>query len=507
MASDLIVQSRAGLVRGVRNDGMRVWRGIPYARPPLGDLRHRFPLAPPPWSGVRDATETPARAMQSDPVGALVPPGEELPPCSEDCLYLNVSAPEEPAPVGGYPVLVWFHGGGYMRGWSNGAPVRDGATFVRRGIVVVTVNYRLGALGFLALQDLLGADAAEGGSAGLADQVAALRWVAENIAAFDGDPGQVTIYGISAGGKSITNLLGSPLTAGLITRAICSSGGEYVATPAQAASVRRRLLEALGLSDDSAGKVRDVPASELLAAQESLARPGTLTWVWRPCLGGAALPIGPIEAVGRGAAAGVPLLVGNNGNEGLSYQALEPTVAAESPRVLREMFGATDAAAILEGYAAAYPDLDEAAVNLLVFGDERYAISTHHLANAQAAHAPVWRYRMDSSPPDVPAESGGGHGLDGQMIWRADDFAGLDEPRARLSLAMAEAWAGFVRTGQPGAVEGAPGSWSRYRPDEQSTMILDPHPHLERAPRQQVLVLWEGRSWQPSTWWQVEGIS
>ena len=513
MAADEVVRTGAGYVRGLRRDGLRLWRGIPYASPPLGDLRHRPPLPPEPWSGVRDATETPPRAWQADPpdpAGPALsePPLEEPPPCSEDCLYLNVSAPEEPPPGGGYPVLVWIHGGGYLRGWGNQAPAGDGATFVRRGIVVVTVNYRLGAFGFLDLEDLFGPDeASDGRSAGLLDQVAALRWVNTNIAAFGGDPRQVTVYGVSAGGKSVVNLLGSPLAAGLVTRAICSSGGDYVATPPQSASVRRRLLEALGLSDDQAVKVRQVPASDLLAAQESLVAPGTGTWVWRPGTGGSALPEHPLEAIARGAARGVPLLVGNNGNEAFNFASAGPAIAGEARRVLRGYFGAAEASAMLDGYAAAYPDRDETAIGVLVMGDERYAIPTHRLANAQAAHAPVWRYRMDSSPPDTPVESAGAHGLDGQMTWRADEFGSLDDPRATVCVAMADAWAGFVRTGEPTGVEEAFGSWARYTPEEQTTMILGPDPHPERAPRAGVHALWEGRTWQPSTWWHIEGIS
>ena len=202
-----VAQTRYGQVRGAEiADGILGWRGIPYARPPIGALRFRPPEPPEPWSGVRDAFEYGNRSPQ----GELGPPAPDAPPTSEDCLYLNVTG--RPGATG-RPVLFWLHGGGYEMGDATQA-AGDGVAFARsHALVVVTVNYRLGALGFL---DVPGERPT--GAAGLHDQIAALRWTRENIAAFGGDPDQITVYGLSAGGKSVTNLLASPLATGLIAR-------------------------------------------------------------------------------------------------------------------------------------------------------------------------------------------------------------------------------------------------------------------------------------------------
>ena len=505
MRAGLVVETRSGRVCGADAGGLRVWRGIPYAQPPVGALRHRPPEPVEAWSGVRAADAVPPRAMQADVASPLLGGLAGQPECAEDCLYLNVAVSDEPPPPGGYPVLLWIHGGGYLRGSGAGDPVGDGVALARRGLAVVTFNYRLGAFGFLSLADVLGPGEADAGNAGLLDQVAALRWVRNNIAAFGGNPRSVTVYGVSAGAKSVANLLASPRAAGLITRAISSSGGgEHVMAPKQALALRRRLFAALGLADSAAGRLRDVPARDLLDAQESIASGPTATWIWRPSLG-PALPRWPIDAIAGGAARGVALLAGNNANEGATYQALEPSAAGQAPRVLRELFGPATAAAILRRYAAARPDLDEAGVHLAVLGDERYGIPTHRLALAHAGHTPVWRYRLDAAPPGVPAGLAGGHGLDAVLVWGSDHLAPPDDPRARLGRAMADAWAGFARTGDPASASLGP--WPVYTVERRATLVLDTDPHVETAPDAAVTALWKGRTWASGTWWSIDGVS
>jgi para-nitrobenzyl esterase len=268
--------------------------------------------------------------------------------------------------------------------------------------------------------------------------------------------------------------------------------------PDQAVPLRRRLFAALGLADSAAARLRDVPARDLLAAQESIAAGPTATWVWRPSLG-PALPQMPVDAIAAGAARGVALLAGHNGNEGATYQAMEPTAAAQAPRVLGELFGPAEAAAMLQGYAAARPDLDEAGVHLAVLGDERYGIPTHRLVRAQAGHAAVWRYRLDAAPPGVPAALAGGHGLDAVLVWGSDH-----DPRARLGRAMADAWASFARTGDPGS---ALGRWAPYTVDRPDTLVLEANPHVQSAPDVAITALWPDRTWPSGTWWAIEGVS
>ncbi len=504
-----LVATAQGQVRGIELDGLLAWRGIPYALPPVGPRRFRPPQPPDSWDGVRVAADSAPAAWQSETVNPFTGVPAQL-NRNEDCLYLNVTAPADPpADPAGYPVLAWVHGGGYVQGTGSREPVGAGQALARRGLVVVTFTYRLGALGFLQLADLA-AGYAGAGLSGFLDQVAALRWVRANIAAFGGDPSRVTIYGVSAGAKSVANLLASPLTTGLIGRAISSSGGaEHVASPDQAVRVRRRLLRELGLADDDAGlrRLLDAPPADLVAAQESIAAGAAGTWVWRPVLGGSGLPVLPIDAITAGAGAAVPLLIGSNGNEGASYQLMDPTAAAQAPRVLAELFGPAAADSMLAAYAAARPELDDKAIQLAVLGDERYGVATQRVALAQCAHAPVWRYRYDGLPPGLPAELAGGHGLDMLAVWAADSFAraaAAGDRQARLCLAMAEAWAAFAR-GEPPSAVGLP-TWERFDGDDERTMILAAEPYIEAHPRRAEFDVWQGRRWQSGTWWQFEGL-
>ena len=522
-----VVATEQGKLRGVAQGGLRSWRGIPYAAAPAGPLRFRPPQPPNSWDGVRTAAERGAVAWQSEAVSPFTgePVAQER---SEDCLYLNVTAPADPPPApAGFPVLVWVHGGGYVQGTGPGEPVGDGAALALLGLVVVTFNYRLGALGFLHLADAAGDSFADSGAAGFLDQVAALRWVRANIGAFGGDPGRVTVYGISAGAKSVANLLASPLTTGLIGRAISGSGGaEHLASPGQAVRLRRRFLRELGLTDDEAGvrRLLAVPPAELVAAQEAIASGAQGTWVWRPALGGAGIPVLPINAITAGAGAGIPLLIGNNGNEGATYQLMDASTAEQAPRVLAEKFGAEAAAAMLVAYAAARPDLndtdlndtelndtelDDTGIGLAVLGDERYGVPTERLALAQAAHAPVWRYRFDLCPPGVPAEIAGGHGLDMLAVWAADGYrsAGGDGA-ARACVAMAGSLARFAHGDSPGQADGADvlPAWPEFTAADNATMIIDVQSGVADHPRRSEFEIWAGRTWQSDTWWHFPDL-
>jgi para-nitrobenzyl esterase len=486
-----IVETAYGKVRGTEiADGVLAWRGVPYAAPPVGELRLRPPAPPLPWAGVRDALAYGKRSLQPDLVEA--PQGPPAPPMDEDCLYLNVTAP---AGAVSRPVLLWIHGGGFEMGHGPDQ-AGDGAAFAKsHGLVVVTFNYRLGALGFL---DVPGESPT--GALGLHDQVAALRWTRENIAAFGGDPGQVTVYGLSAGGKSVTNLLASPLTRGLIARAAESSGGDHVKSPEQARGVTARFFAALSAAPE---RVRAVPAADILAAQLGVAVPPASTWIWRPSVDGTALTDFPLAAIAGGAAAGVPLLLQTCARETALYQLMDPRAAAQADRVLAGYFGQERATAMLAGYAAAFPELNETELRgVTVMTDERYVARTERLADAQAAHAPVWRSRYDGPytgteddpDPEFARYAGllhGAHGSDGAGIWQ-----GGDGPAAALHAA----WGAFAATGDPG--------WPRYAPGKRSAMIFGADgTRLADDPFARPRETWAGLNWQPGTWWTVDGIS
>jgi para-nitrobenzyl esterase len=490
-----VVDTAHGKIRGTEiADGVLAWRGVPYAAPPVGALRLRPPQPPEPWAGVRDALDYGNRSPQPDQVSA---PQAPLPPMDEDCLYLNVTAPAGPvsARAGGRPVLLWIHGGGFEMGHGPDQ-AGDGAAFARsHGLVVVTFNYRLGALGFL---DVPGERPT--GSLGLHDQVAALRWTRENIAAFGGDPEQITVYGLSAGGKSVTNLLASPLTKGLIRRAAESSGGDYVKNPAQARELTGRFFRVLATTSQ---RIRAVPAADILAAQLAVAVPPLSTWIWRPSVDGTALTAAPLTAIAGGAAAGVPLLLQTCERETALYQLMDPRAAAQADRVLAGYFGQDRAAAMLADYAAAFPELDATLLRgVAVMTDERYVVRTERLAAAHAAHAPVWRSRYDgpytglADDPDPEFARyapllHGAHGADGAGIWQGGDG---------LAAVLHEAWGAYAATGDPG--------WPRYTADSRSAMIFAAEgPHLEEDPFAHASRTWAGLNWQPGIWWPVDGIS
>jgi para-nitrobenzyl esterase len=480
-----VAETAYGRVRGTEiADGVVTWRGIPYARPPAGELRLRPPEPPQRWAGIREAAEYGNRSLQPEPS-----PEPGAPPASEDCLYLNVTAP---AGAHGRPVLYWIHGGGYEMG--HGADqAGDGVAFARsHGLVVVTFNYRLGALGFLDVEG-----ETPTGALGLHDQIAALRWTHENIANFGGDPQQITVYGLSAGGKSVTNLLASPLTKGMIRRAAESSGGDHLTSPAQAASLATRFFAELGTTPD---RIRQVPAQDILQAQLAIATPPHSTWIWRPSIDEAALTSHPLTRIANGAAAGIPLLAQTCARECALYQLMAPDAAEQADRVLTEYFGARTKDRLLATYAADHPELDDTALRVAIMTDERYIVRVGRLADAQSAHAPVWRSRYDGpytgladDPEFAPFEKllYGGHGGDGSGIWLGGEG---------LSKYLHAAWGAFATAGDPG--------WDQYTTRDRSTMIFDPSgPHPTADPFVTVREAWAGLDWQPGAWWRYDGVS
>ena len=479
-----VTETAYGKLRGTEiADGIIAWRGVPYARPPLGELRLRPPQHPEPWTGVRDAADPGNRSLQPEPV---VPESGGLPaPMDEDCLYLTVTAP---AGAAHRPVLFWIHGGGYEMG-DGTRQAGDGAAFARsHGLVVVTFNYRLGALGFL---DVPG----EGptGAFGLHDQIAALRWTHENIAAFGGDPNQITVYGWSAGGKTVTNLLASPLTKGLIARAAESSGGDHLKDPVQARDLTGRFLRELGTTS---GRIRAVPAADILAAQLAIAVPPRSSWIWRPSIDGAALTSHPHTAIGAGAAAGIPLLLQTCVRESVYSQVIAPDAADQADRVLTGYFGAEGKDKLLAAYAASRPGLDDEALRVAIMTDERYVVRTERLAAAHGAYAPVWRSRYDgpytgfaAGPEYARYEElmTGVHGADMVGIWQGG---------AGLAATLHDAWGAFATSGDPG--------WARYNASGRPAMIVaaTPGQTLEDDPFAEPRELWAGLNWQPGSWWR-----
>src|SRR6204780_5562840 len=320
-----VVSVAQGRLRGVWRGDLWSFSGIPYGRAPTGSLRWRPPLEAEGWTEIRDASTFGPIAPQSAAVPGVTSPADPAPyePHSDDCLSLNVWTPELPdARTGtaehGRPVMVFIHGGGFTSG-SGSVFLYRGGELVRNGDAVVgTINYRLGALGFLGHRDLADPDGLVG-NWGIQEQLAALRWVRDNIAAFGGDPGAVTIFGESAGGFSVATLLGTPAAKGLFRRAIVQSGGVHVHALHDAERSAERLASILGIASCTRELLERVPATELVAAPEERGKrrpdPGMMPLPFLPVVDGVLLPEHPLAAVANGAAVGIDLLIGTNRDE------------------------------------------------------------------------------------------------------------------------------------------------------------------------------------------------
>ncbi|HWO22257.1 MAG TPA: carboxylesterase family protein [Kofleriaceae bacterium] len=513
--SDLVVSTAYGKVRGLRKDGVAQWRGIPYAEPPVGPLRFRPPRPPVPWSGERDATRFGAVAEQSrDPRSAMLSGFTDKIAMSEDCLVLNVLSPA--ADDARRPVLVWIHGGAFVMG-SGSQPLYNGSSFVtRHDLVVVTFNYRLGLLGLLHLGDLAPADQGYRGNVTLLDQIAALRWVRENIAAFGGDPARVTVMGESAGAIAIGTLLGAPAAKGLFDRAILQSGASGLRPHdrADATAFARSVLAELGigeerLADGLAGALADVPIERLIAVQERLL--GTRgIGAFTPFVDGELLPRSPTDAVQDGQGVHVPTLIGSNRDEWTLFDVLLGPAALEASKAhLIDRLG-DDAARIHAAYQAAYqraiaaqtpavgaartrPPDTAAWIDLL--GDVGLRVPALRLAEAQARHAPVWMYRFDWESPAFGGRFGATHALELPFVWNqlglpiASFLLGPDAAGAReLALQLHDAWAAFIRGGEPAAA-GLP-AWPRFEPPRRATMLIDRQSRVADDPDAEVRARW-----------------
>ncbi|MBA3541195.1 MAG: carboxylesterase/lipase family protein [Deltaproteobacteria bacterium] len=489
----LVVETRSGTVRGIERDGVAVWRGIPYAEPPLGPLRFLPPRPPLAWTGERDATRFGAVAMQSrDPRIAIMSGIGEKIAMSEDCLVLNVFAPFTHADGPKRPVLVWIHGGAFVMG-SGSTPLYHGTSFAQHDVVVMTLNYRLGLFGFLYLGDQ--SPAHREGNVGLLDQVAALRWVQHNIAGFGGDPDRVTVMGESAGAVSVATLLAMPAAAGLFHAAILQSGAAGLLTPtcAQATALTHTILDDLGTRDLDV--LATLPAEQLLDAQH---RASALRGIaaFAPYVDGFTLPRAPIEAVRDGAAIKVPLLLGSNRDEWTLFEVFMGDASTQVVKsLLRAQLG-EDVDRIHAGYVQADEATSSARAWVDVIGDAAFRIPMIHLAEAQAGHAAVWMYRFDWASSGGGGRLGATHALELPFVWNrlelpASQFLlGGELDRARpLAAQMHATWIAFVTRGQPDG--GGLPAWPAYDSTRRATMLLDETSRVVDDPGGVLRALWD----------------
>jgi para-nitrobenzyl esterase len=471
------VKTASGVVEGKEDGAVHSFLGIPYAAPPVGDLRWKPPVAAAKWTGVRKATDFGPHCMQGKVFGDM---NFRDSGGSEDCLSLNVWVPAKPS-AAKLPVMVWIYGGGFVAGTTSEAR-QDGTHLAQQGVIVVSMNYRLGVFGFLVHPELAkesGRNAA--GNYGLLDQLAALQWVHENIAAFGGDPGNVTIFGESAGSFSVSAQMASPLAKGFFQKAIGESGAAFFSggLSFEPLLVReekdvKSVSSKLGVS--TLAELRAVPAEKLL---EVFGKPGPDGFAFGPDVDGYFLPE-PVPAIfAAGKQNDVPLLAGWNHDEGsfeIAFSPQKPTADSLKAGAQKE-FGEKAAEAL-----KLYPiDTDEHVQRsaLDFAGDQFIAFSTWAWMESQAktGKQPIYRYRFDLGPPADPKgpQLGAFHSAEieyvfGQLdskagvAWRADD--------RQLSEAMQKYWANFARSGDPNGM-GLP-KWPVYSAgDGWPVMFLD----------------------------------
>lgn len=459
----------SGRLQGVEEAGVAVFRGIPYAAAPVGDLRWRAPQPAPAWPGVRAAARF-GNDCPQPPISEPPGPGY-VNPTGEDCLFLNVWTPR-PAHARPLPVMVWIHGGAWIMGAGSWPPY-DGAAFAREGVVLVTLNYRLGRLGVFPHPALRAESAgAPWANYGLLDQIAALHWVKRNIAAFGGDPGNVTIFGESAGGRSVNMLLTSPLAAGLFDKAISQSGGGQnrlesllEAEPGALPAAEQRALawsRAQGLADDAdAQALRKLPLEVVAAVDYAAPLPA-------PLVDGRVLAEQVDAALLAGHHANVPYLAGSNSWE----QSLLRWLPGAAEARLREEQDAT--AQIVAAYAAEGEGRDAALARW--WNEASYAAPARFYARRMAAAGgPAWLYRFAYVAHDARGRIPGAvHGADEGLVFHNEDKPSRygdsvrDAPMAALLNAY---WAQFARSGDPNRAGLPP--WPRLSADGDALLRFD----------------------------------
>ena len=461
-ADTLTIKTGQGKVRGKTiNDGkVKAWLGIPYAAPPVGDQRWRAPQPAARWTGERDATKYGAHCAQNHVYNDMIFQDDGG---SEDCLFLNIYAPAAAAATGKLPVMFWIHGGGFAGGGSN-EPRHNGDFLPLKGVVLVTINYRLGVFGFLATSDLAKEQGGAAGNYGLMDQIAALQWVRANIKEFGGDPDNVTIFGESAGSFAVSALMASPLARGLFHKAIGESGGALGAGSMHFDPLNVRAAKddkwVAGLNVNSLAELRALPTDKVLAA----ARQGVN---FPPNIDGKVLtePVADTYAAGR--QAHVPLLAGWNADES-NWVAMRGTNVAQYKAMAAALF--KDKA---EDFLKVYPaDNDAQALRSLIdySSDSFIALGTWRWLDAhrKTGESPVYRYHLELAA--LPSKF-----HPGTFVFHSDDieyvFGTLDtrpgetiRPEDRtLSEQMMTYWTNFAKTGDPNS-PGLP-AWPRYNED------------------------------------------
>ena len=490
-----VATTRNGKVEGREKEGILLFAGIPYAKPPVGEFRFRAVQPHEPWSGVRNAQKFGPAAPQLPGTGLTnrVPVRWD-----EDCLTLNISTPA----VDGAkrPVLVWIHGGAFRTG-QGGIPWYNGARFAANGdIVVVSINYRLAALGFAHLARF-GDDFASSGINGILDQIEALKWVRDNIENFGGDPENVTIAGESAGAFSVGILLASPMATGLFRRAIAQSGAAHHALPAKSSEVVTDILldqlDAKTVKDLEAASVESILEAQDKVAMELLKRPkglGTTVGSFYPTIDGAVLPKRPIDLLRDGASKDVPVIVGTNKDETTLFGAPDDVDEDGLRRLLDRLGGSPD---LIDIYRQNRPDAASRDLFVAMTSDHTFRIPAVRLAEAREPHdGKTWMYHFTWESRAFDGKLKSTHALEIPFVFDNLDrggvniFLGEGPLPQHVADPMHAAWTAFIRTGDPGT-DALP--WPSYSSGSRATMVFGDETVVVDDPNGTEREAWAGR--------------
>ena len=495
-----IVTTARGHIQGTAEGDIYVWKGVRYAKAPVGELRFRPPEPPEKWTGVMDAITF--GAIPPQPMERAVQTGMD--PAAwmdEDCLFLNIWSPK--ADDRKRPVMVWIPGGAYVTG-AGSIDMYNGQHLARNGdLVVVTINYRLGALGYLDFTELVNDDLGFSANLGLRDQIAALKWVQENIEAFGGDPQNVTIFGESAGGNAVTTLLSVPSARGLFKQAIAESPAPTsVYGKESAKNFSERFLKVMELNANEIGRLKALPAEDIahasyqLLQQTSVELPGALCFA--PVVDGELLPDYPLEMVRAGAAKGIPLLIGTNRDEATLFDQMDPPLIPTNAELIDKMFKYTDPGS-KERITSAYFNYPDKAGALRIGRDSVFHIPSIWFAEAHSKHEKTWMYRFDYTTRALRlSKMGATHGSEIPYVFETFDsslgrrITSIGPKRQALKVAerIQEHWINFAKYGNPNPPEGE--VWPKYNEKNHYTMIFDKKNYMEKDPEKRIRLAWQG---------------
>lgn len=463
------VKTTEGPVEGRFESALAVFKGLPYAAPPVGKLRWQPPRPSQHWTALRPAFDFGPSSPQNPSQAARFKEFVVEGPQSEDCLYLNIWTPG--LDTARRPVMVWIHGGVFSMG-SGSQSVFDGSALAaHQDVVVVTLNYRLGWLGFLNLNEITGGRIPSRGNEGLLDQIAALVWIKNNIAGFGGDPRNITLFGESAGGASIECLLGMPAARGLFHKAILQSNIHQFIPLAAAIQDSRLALQALDVRPEAASTLLDRPVDKILAAQKSLnsGYQGRRVKI-APVIDGLNLPTHPLEAFRNGEEADIPLMIGTNREETRLFLALHPNHLVDEAQLTREiksLLPDKNPPEVMAEYRAAMAQEGEnptpAQLLVAVQTAVNFRLPALELLTSRCRYHPAtFAYRFDWPSPTLGGILGACHGMEIGFVFGNYDisFGGSGAAADRLSRQMQQAWATFARSGNPGCPE--IGDWPPY---------------------------------------------